>query len=389
MTYAGSASKQAQRKVPWSYWLPALAPIVILVTLAIAAAWLANSIVLMLIIGFTSSIATFAQYSAWRRLHSMEALSSSMAQAGVSYRDLSLDPQTQEASLTKLKQYALSTERAQKHQGERFAEFIHMASELAESAKTSAQNADQQKQAISSSAAAVTELSQSIKDVANQVTDAHQRIESSRSDTHNCMSIASGTKLELENTTYLADQTAELVNELSNQTKKVVRLSTIIQDIADQTNLLSLNAAIEAARAGEQGMGFAVVADEVRNLSHRSRDSAEEISSSIATVQKQMETMNTQVAAVVSKAHQNLARITEMEGKLNSTDQNMASLTEQMYVISTAAEQQSLATEEISRSIEAVLAQSESNTAISQETVNISEYLALRAKQSQQEVSLS
>lgn len=306
----------------------------------------------------------------------LDALTEALEHHQTDYRHFPIDRFKGFSTFEHLKRYLLEHERHAKHQTENFSEFAHMAQELANSAEVSASNADEQKQAISSSAAAVTELSQSIEDVAGQVGSAHQNIESSRRETRQSLETAQATIQDIQSMTQLADQTADLVNQLYEQSNNVMTMSGIIQDIADQTNLLSLNAAIEAARAGEKGMGFAVVADEVRKLSHRSRDSAEEIVSSIAQVQSQMEQVKSQVDDVVDKAKHNLNSVDAVGKTLSSLDDTMEDLSKKVYVIATAAEQQSLATNEISTNIEVILQQAEETSAIAGETVSISQYLS-------------
>lgn len=320
----------------------------------------------------------------WQQHKALQHVSAMLNATGTNYRDISLGTEAKSSSLRQLKQFVLDQERQQNSQYEYARELVHMASELARSAEQSANNAAQQKHSISGSAAALTELSQSIRDVAEQVFDAQKRIESSRTETHESMRIAQATKAELASTTELSDDAGKMVEELNKQARSVAERSSVIQDIADQTNLLSLNAAIEAARAGEHGRGFAVVADEVRELSHRSRASAQEISESMAEVLKQMQRIKTQVDQVVAKAHHNLTSINDMEQRIHQADDDMAAISDKIAMISTAASQQSLAGDEISRNIESLLNQAEQHTQLSDETVTISRYLADKAKQNQQ-----
>lgn len=278
-----------------------------------------------------------------------------------------------------MRHYLLTQTRLGEDKEGYLAEFNHMANELSMSAAASAKNANSQKQAISSSAAAVTELSQSISDVANQVKEAHENIKAARDQTAAGRYESQKTCQEIESMTELSEQSVSMVNTLFEQSTKVAAMSNIIRDIADQTNLLSLNAAIEAARAGEHGRGFAVVADEVRSLSIRSRESADAINESIQMTQNQMAQVKQQVNLVVDKARDNLSSIQNLENNLRTLDCTIDSLSEKILLITTNAEQQSFATNEISFNIETLLSQAEQTTSIANETVNIADYLSNKA----------
>ena len=344
--------------------------------------WQPASIWLGLSILFLGVIPGFLIYQQNRRYQPLLQMVQMLEDNELHYRDLPISYLKESKATTVIRQHLLAQERSGQDKEGYFSEFNHMANELSMSAAASAKNADQQKQAISSSAAAVTELSQSIADVANQVKDAHADIKIARQQTAEGRNEALRACTEIENMSSLSEQSVAMVNALTEQSNKVAAMSNIIRDIADQTNLLSLNAAIEAARAGEQGRGFAVVADEVRGLAIRSRESATAISSSMDSTQEQMAQVKQQVYDVLEKARDNLNSIKHLEQNLSTLDGTIDSLSEKILMITTNAEQQSFATNEISFNIETLLSQADATTFIANETVNIAEYLSNKSASS-------
>lgn len=209
--------------------------------------------------------------------------------------------------------------------------------------------------------AAMTQMSAATREVsslaANSAQNAQQAVSSIESTQSELITAVSEVKLQSEDIASASDAITKVL-ESSNNISSIIE---VINMIAEQTNLLALNAAIEAARAGEQGRGFAVVADEVRSLASKTRDSTQEISSLIAQLQTQVkETVNTvsqgekRSQYVVDKSEvalKSLTNVANLIGKISSS----------MTQVAAAVEEQSCTTAEITNNISSV---SEAATAL-------------------------
>lgn len=226
--------------------------------------------------------------------------------------------------------------------------------DLASTSRQLEKGADIQLTRISETATAMEEMNATVLEVARNAGDAADRTERSRRQAAEGQAVVNDTINSIDT---LREMTATLqgnMNQLGQESDAIGQVMTIINDIADQTNLLALNAAIEAARAGEAGRGFAVVADEVRKLAEKTMGATSEVGNSISTIQH-LAQINIQGMEESSAAMQSTAERSKVSGEMLESIVVMAdAAAAQVQPIATAAEEQSAASEEITRSIEEI-----------------------------------
>ncbi|MEE4105630.1 methyl-accepting chemotaxis protein [Pseudomonas viridiflava] len=212
-------------------------------------------------------------------------------------------------------------------------------------------NVVQQRQGTDQVVTAISEMSATVKDVARSTTDAaemSQRVNAStmqgKAEIENTISLIKGLEVQ-------AEQTSRIIEELKGESYSISSVLDVIRGVAEQTNLLALNAAIEAARAGEQGRGFAVVADEVRNLAKKTQDSTVSIQKMIANLQSGSDRAATSMQETLGKAQEGASNVVRAGELLEEIAEGIATISDSNIQVASAAEQQSQVAEEIHRNV--------------------------------------
>lgn len=223
--------------------------------------------------------------------------------------------------------------------------------ELSSVTEDSSRNLQRQNDEIQQAASAVTEMSAAVDEVArNAVSTAEASNESSRL-AHEGRDKVAHTVSALKAMTDEFTRTSALIGGLAEQSQDIGKVLDVIRAIAEQTNLLALNAAIEAARAGEAGRGFAVVADEVRALAHRTQVSTQEIEQMISKVQGGTKAAVDSMRGSVQHAGQTLGVAEEAGKALEQIYQTAGQISERNLLIASASEEQAAVAREVDRNI--------------------------------------
>ncbi|CAH0539610.1 methyl-accepting chemotaxis protein [Vibrio marisflavi] len=243
-----------------------------------------------------------------------------------------------------------------------FKQFSSTSSTLRHDAKTMSRSMEETRASIldqnsrtDSVATAITQMSASIAEVAQFANKAAEHVSGASKSGTEGVSIGQTLGHEMGQLNEEMATSVEAIERLHNETNSIAEVLDVIQGIAEQTNLLALNAAIEAARAGEQGRGFAVVADEVRSLAGRTQASTEEIRQKIEALQKETNSVSSGIEnanVTVQKGVETCTRNTDMLSEIMSM---LAEINDMNTQVAAATDEQTSVTEEINGSVTSIV----------------------------------
>jgi methyl-accepting chemotaxis protein len=222
---------------------------------------------------------------------------------------------------------------------------------------------EQQNEATSSMAASVEEMAVSVTHVSDSSATAKGVAEDSLRKAEQGGQVIDKTVREMMAMADTVRSTSSAMEILGQRTDEIGSIAGVIKEIADQTNLLALNAAIEAARAGEQGRGFAVVADEVRKLAERTSKATTEIAEVIAAIQGDTRSAVNDMHLVVDQVGSNAEGARQAGESIIQIRESSIRVLDVSSDIATALKEQSLANELIAKQVERIASMSEENTA--------------------------
>lgn len=225
------------------------------------------------------------------------------------------------------------------------------ADEMSSISEDTLQGINRQQSETEQAATAMNEMTSTVQEVARSASDASMAATEADKEAINGNSVVNLVVNEIRELASEVNTSADAINELNDDTENIGSVLVVIRGIAEQTNLLALNAAIEAARAGEQGRGFAVVADEVRTLASKTQESTQEIQQMIERLQAGAKSAVAAMEEGVGKATSTVTRAEEAGEVLHNITKAVAQIADMNTQIATAAEEQSSVAEEINRNV--------------------------------------
>ncbi|MEI6413363.1 MAG: methyl-accepting chemotaxis protein [Pseudomonadota bacterium] len=245
-------------------------------------------------------------------------------------------------------------------------QLVSQAGQLAETSRAVAAGSEEQSEAAMSMAASLEQMTASVATVSQHANDASHLSAQSGQVSENGAKVMHQTVAGMERIADTVKRSSQTVETLGKQSEEISAIVSTIKGIADQTNLLALNAAIEAARAGEQGRGFAVVADEVKKLAARTSASTQEISGMILRIQSGTQEAVRGMETGVQLVEQGAGLANAAGRSVGEIQVSARQVVEAVAAISHALQEQSTASLDIARNVERIAQQAEKNSQRSQ-----------------------
>ncbi|WP_281559399.1 methyl-accepting chemotaxis protein [Thalassomonas sp. RHCl1] len=258
---------------------------------------------------------------------------------------------------------------------------------LAENISVSNVGVEAQIQETDMVATAVTEMVATVDEIASNTHEAANKAEMTNQNADQGKQGVDKTINQIELLSEKLLESESVVNELAKDSDTIGSVLDVIRGIAEQTNLLALNAAIEAARAGEQGRGFAVVADEVRTLASRTQDSTQEIEGIISSLQGRTKEIVEHMASCRSQGESSAEQASIAGTMLEEINQDVSTIMEMNTAIATAIKEQSAVASEVNQHVVSIRDVAEQSGSSAQQNAQMSEELSQQADVLHNEVS--
>jgi methyl-accepting chemotaxis protein len=234
---------------------------------------------------------------------------------------------------------------------------------------------------------AVPEMVATVDEIANNTRDAAHKAEVTNSNADEGKKGVDQTISQIANLSKKLLDSENVVKELEKESITIASVLDVIRGIADQTNLLALNAAIEAARAGEQGRGFAVVADEVRTLASRTQDSTQEIEAIIGLLQKRTQEIVKLMASCRDQGEESVKQAGSAGSMLEEINQDVALIMDMNSAIATAIQEQTTVAAEVNQHVVMIRDVTEKSGESAKQNEHMSEKISQQAQVLHNEVS--
>ncbi len=258
---------------------------------------------------------------------------------------------------------------------------------LAENITQANAGVDNQIQETDMVATAVTEMVATVDEIAGNTKEAANKAETTSENADRGKAGVDVTIDQIEQLKEKLIDSENVIQDLAKDSETIGSVLDVIRGIAEQTNLLALNAAIEAARAGEQGRGFAVVADEVRTLASRTQDSTQEIESIIHSLQNRTQDIVKHMATCRTQGDESAIQASSAGSMLEEITQDVSNIMEMNTAIATAIQEQSTVASEVNTHVVSIRDVAEESGQMSHQNAHMSEELSQQAEVLKTEVS--